>query len=222
MPAAFRPTALLLDMDGLLVDSEPLWFRVERALCRDRGGDWTAAHAAECVGRGIAHTLETMRATLGLDIEVERDAVEIVERFIAHAAELSPKPGARELMAEALDAGIPMALASSSPLRLIDAVIDGLDLRRCFAAVVSGEAVARPKPAPDIFQLAASRLGCDASRCAVLEDSVAGVLAGRAAGAFVIAVPEAPPAPGRYAAADAVVVDLFEARGLLDLPRARG
>lgn len=206
-----------MDMDGLLVDSEPLWFRVETELARDRGGDWTAAHAAECVGRGIANTLETMRVALGLDIDVHRDAVELVERVIARVSELAPKPGARELVADALAAGVPMALASSSPLRLIDAVIDALDLRRSLQAVVSGEAVTHPKPAPDIFLLAASRLGCDATRCVVLEDSVAGVLAGRAAGAMVIAVPEAPPPPGRYAAAHAVVSDLFEARRLLDL-----
>ena len=209
-------------MDGLLVDSEPLWLRVETELCRDRGGEWTPAHAAECVGRGITNTLETMRAVLSLDIDVARDTEELIDRVIARVSELEPKRGARELMADAAAAGVPMALASSSPLRLIDAILDALDLRRSLQAVVSVEAVARPKPAPDIFLLAAARLGCDATRCVVLEDSVAGVLAGRAAGAMVIAVPEAPPPPGRYAAADAVVSDLFEARRLLDLVPQRG
>jgi HAD superfamily hydrolase (TIGR01509 family) len=209
-------------MDGLLVDSEPLWFRVEIELARDRGGDWTAAHAAQCVGRGIANTLETMRLALGLDIDLARDAEELIDRVIARAPEVALKPGARELMDDAVAARVPMALASSSPLRLIDAFIDTLDLRRSLQAVVSGEAVAHPKPAPDIFLLAASRLACDPARCVVLEDSVAGVLAGRAAGAMVIAVPEAPPPPGRYAAADAVAADLFEARRLLELVPQRG
>src|SRR5688500_4513855 len=110
MPAPARPAALLLHLDGLLVDSEPRWVRVETELCRDRGGHWTEAHAAECVGRGIANTLETMRLALGLDIDVARDALELVDRVIARVSELEPKPGARQLMADAWAAGIPMAL----------------------------------------------------------------------------------------------------------------
>lgn len=203
-------------MDGLLVDSEPLWFEIERQFAAARGGGWTQAHAAACVGKGMAATLATMHELFGFAVDLERDRTEIVDRFVARAREIAPKPGALELLREAAPR-LPLALASSSPRRLVDAVLSALDLGRWFEAVVSGETVAHPKPAPDIFVVAAGQLGVPIARCAVLEDSLAGATAGRAAGAFVVAVPEGD-ASGRgfEAVADAVVADLVEARRLLD------
>jgi sugar-phosphatase len=213
----FAPRALLLDMDGLLVDSEPLWFRVERAFAAERGGDWTAAHAADNVGRGIATTLANMRAMFGFEVDVARDAAIILDAFIAAVDDLAWKPGAPELL-EAARGRVGLALASSSPRRLVDTVVRRFALDRALVTIVTGDDVARTKPAPDIFLLAASRLGVAPSACAVLEDSPSGATAGRAAGAFVIAVPEGPrEGRGFEAVADAIVGDLFEARARLDL-----
>src|SRR5262245_5963592 len=97
----FRPRALVLDMDGLLVDSEPLWFEVEREFARTRGGAWTAAHAHGCVGRGLPFTVQTMGETFGFAVDVERDALALVEGVMARASELTVKPGCRELLAAA-------------------------------------------------------------------------------------------------------------------------
>jgi sugar-phosphatase len=211
--------ALLLDMDGLMVDSEPLWFLVERDFARSRGGDWTEALAHVCVGTGIAHTLRTMERSLGFAVDLERDAAAIVTAFIDRVAELSLKPGCAELLAEAGTRAVPCAVASSSARPLVEATLARFGMRDRFAAVVTGSCVARPKPAPDIFLEAARRLGAAPEACVVLEDSVAGVTAARAAGMRAIAVPEREPA--RFVGvADAVVSDLHEARALLRLAAA--
>src|SRR5689334_5355157 len=95
------PRALLLDMDGLLVDSEPLWFEVERAFARDRGADFTHVHALACVGRGLANTLAFMHESFGFAVEVERDTAVIVDLFVANVGGLALKPGAAELLSAA-------------------------------------------------------------------------------------------------------------------------
>jgi sugar-phosphatase len=207
-------------MDGLMVDSEPLWFQVERDFAAARGGAWTHEMALRCTGRGTPYTLGVMSETFGFPVEVGRDNVAIMEDFVRRVGELSLKPGCRELVDE-LAGRIPLAVASSSPRRLIHAVLDRFDLRPHFAAVVSGEEVRSPKPAPDIFLRAAAELGALAEACAVFEDSLAGASAGRAAGMFVVAVPEgAWQGRGFEAVADRIVPDLFAARGMLALTRS--
>jgi HAD superfamily hydrolase (TIGR01509 family) len=215
----FPNGALLLDMDGLLVDSEPLWFRVERDFCNARGGAWTDAHAAECIGKGMAATFRRMSEEFGIAIDPERDKEIVVDAVIDRVREIELKPGGRELLDAAAEAEIPLALASSSSLRLILAVLDRFGITPRFGAVVSGESVAKPKPAPDIFLKAAAELGVPPSACVVLEDSIAGATAGRAAEMAVIAVPEGPwEGRGFEAVADAIVPDLFAAWRLLRRP----
>jgi len=146
----FSPHALVLDMDGLMVDSEPLWFQVERDFAAQRGEEWTHEMALRCTGRGTAFTLLFMSEAFGFTVSVARDASAIMDAFIRRVDELSLKPGCRELLDE-VAGKLPLAVASSSPRRLIHAVLDRFDLRPRFASVVSGEEVQNPKPAPDIF-----------------------------------------------------------------------
>lgn len=209
--------ALLFDMDGLMVDSEPLWFEVEREFARARGGDWTEELGTACIGQGLANTLRVMHESFGLPVDVERDSSMIVELFVARVADLTLKTGFEALLEDARARRVPRALASSSARRLVEATLARFGLGEQFDAVVTGDCVAHPKPAPDIFLEAARRLGVPARECVVLEDSLAGVRAARAAGMRVIAVPEggrAPPAE-MTAQADAVVSDLHAARALL-------
>jgi sugar-phosphatase len=214
----FSPHALVLDMDGLMVDSEPLWFQVERDFVAARGGEWTHEIARACTGRGTPYTLRVMSETFGFTVRVAHDTAEIMDAFVRRVGELPLKPGCRELV-DGLAGRIPMAVASSSPRGLIHAVLDRFDVRPCFVAVVSGEEVLRPKPAPDIFLRAAAELGVPPEACAVFEDSIAGATAGRAAGMFVVAVPEGPwEGRGFEAVADRIVPDLFGARAALALP----
>jgi HAD superfamily hydrolase (TIGR01509 family) len=211
--------ALVFDMDGLMVDSEPLWFAVEREFVRARGGPrdgWTLELWTGCIGQGMANVLRVMHEAFGFAVDLERDAAEIVESFVARVAELTLKPGCEELVAAARARDLPRAVASSSARRLVEATLGRFAMRGRFDAVVTGDCVARPKPAPDIFLEAAARLGVEPAACVVLEDSLAGVQAARAAGMGVIAVPEH--APERFSGlADAVVADLHAARALLRL-----
>lgn len=213
MPAAAR--ALIFDMDGLMVDSEPLWFQVERAFAARRGGEWTQALALPCTGRGLEATLLAMQQALGLHLDMAEARREVVEEFIARVEALELKRGCLSLLSSARGR-VPLAVASSSPLRLIHAVLERFHLRPWFQAVVSGEQVEHPKPAPDIFLRAAALLGVPPAECVVLEDSLAGATAGRAAGMYVIAVPEGHPAGrGFEVVADAILPDLEAARMLL-------
>lgn len=204
--------ALVFDMDGLLVDSEPLWAEVEADFARARGGDFTRDMARACVGRGLSSTLHVMRDAFGFAVDVDRDSRDIVERFVTRAGELKWKQGARELLDEA-NGRVPVALGSSSSRKLVGAVLDAVGAASRFQVVVAGDEVAQPKPAPDIFATCARLLGVAPAGCVVLEDSLAGVRAGRTAGMRVIAVPERD-ADGRGLEdeCDAVVKDLFEAR----------
>jgi HAD superfamily hydrolase (TIGR01509 family) len=208
--------ALVFDMDGLMVDSEPLWFAVEREFARVRGGEWTQELALTCVGQGTPHTLREMNRIFGFAVDVERDARAVAEMFILRVQELALKPGFEELLAAGLGAGLPCAVASSSARKLVEATLRRFGVLDRFHAVTTGNDVERHKPAPDVFLLAAERLGVPPAACIVLEDSMAGVRAARAAGMRVVAVPERD--AERFAGlADAVVDDLHGARAWLGL-----
>jgi mannitol-1-/sugar-/sorbitol-6-/2-deoxyglucose-6-phosphatase len=95
---SFAPRALVLDMDGLMVDSEPLWFQVERAFAADHGADWTHELSLRCVGRGTPFTLAMMSERFGFDVDIARDEAAITEAFVAGVDALAFKPGCGELL----------------------------------------------------------------------------------------------------------------------------
>ena len=114
-----RCAALLFDMDGLMVDSEPLWFEVERDFARARGGDFTPEMARACIGRGLANTLAVMAQRFGFPVDAARDADDIIDRLHRARGRPALKPGFVELFDEARARAIPRALASSSARRLV-------------------------------------------------------------------------------------------------------
>jgi HAD superfamily hydrolase (TIGR01509 family) len=203
-------------MDGTMVDSEPAWFELQRDFVAARGGEWTAAHGHRCAGGGLAHALRVMREAFGFDVDIERDQAWMADAFVERIDRLKVKPGLFELLDAADARSIPCAVASSSTRRLVGATLEHFGIRTRFAAVVTGECVAHPKPAPDIFLEAAARLGVPPERCAVVEDALHGVRAARAARMRVVAVPERE--AGAFAElADAVVTSLEEAKVALGL-----
>jgi sugar-phosphatase len=203
-------------MDGLLIDSEPLWWRVEKAFAAQHGKVWTDAQAEQCVGTGLPNAVRAI--TRELDIAIDQgDGVRwLVDTFIARIDELALQPGATALLAAARGQR-KLALATSSTARLMDAVMQRFaDIAGCFDTKLNGDDVSNSKPAPDIFLLAAARLGCAPEDCVVLEDSIEGVQAAIAAGMQVIAVPEY--GRERFTSLDAAVVDdLHQARTLLGM-----
>ncbi len=215
-PAVLACRAILFDMDGLMVDSEPAWFDLQREFVEARGGSWSTELAHKCVGGGLTNALHVMADAFGFAVDIDRDSASMIDMFVARVDRLALKPGCLDLVEAARVQDRRRAVASSSARRLVEATLARFDLRHRFDATVSGDCVGRPKPSPDIFLEAADRLGIEPAACVVLEDSLAGVRAGRAAGMTVIAVPEtANPAFAEFA--DAVVPDLYAARALLGL-----
>jgi mannitol-1-/sugar-/sorbitol-6-/2-deoxyglucose-6-phosphatase len=209
----WTPRALVFDMDGLLVDSEPLWHHIEREFAAARGGEWTDEMALACTGNGIGRVVQIMGEKLGFAVDEACDVIELEERFIAGAEALSLKYFAREFLEEARGR-LPIGLASSSPRRLIDSSLGRFGLTDHFDVTVSGAEVPRAKPFPDVYLRAAERLGVDPRECVALEDSRNGAKAARAAGMTVIAVPEGDRA-GFAEIAEVVVGNLEEARALV-------
>jgi HAD superfamily hydrolase (TIGR01509 family) len=183
---------LIFDLDGLLVDSEPFWFEAEAAFLRSLGHDWTQQGAEACMGQGTPNTLRYWRDVYGVEVDIERDTERIIDVMIERAFEMRMMKGAMALIERAQARDIPMAVASSSPRRLIEAVLEAKGIRKYFRVVVSGQEVPKAKPAPDVFLRAGEGLGIALQDCVVLEDTLAGTRAGVASGARVLAVPTTP------------------------------
>ncbi len=193
--------AVLWDMDGTLVDSEPYWLDAERALVEGAGATWDPAILPQMIGSALDHSAQLLREWFGLTMS-DREIVDtLIDAVLARmAAEGVPwRPGARTLLDDLGSAGVPCALVTMSWQRMVDVVLDQLP-DGTFDVVVTGDAVTRGKPHPEPYLTAATRLGVDITRCVAIEDSTPGVASAEAAGARVLAV-EAhvvlPAAPGR-------------------------
>ncbi|HVM28729.1 MAG TPA: HAD family phosphatase [Mycobacteriales bacterium] len=218
-----RLEAVLWDMDGLLVDTEPLWTRAEHELAAHHGATFTAAAKAAVVGTRLEVAAPLLLQHAGVPVtpaEVAWASSFLLERMVELFAEPLPlAPGAGTLLAELAAAGVPMALVSSSYRVLVDAVLArGVGP---FATTVAGDEVERGKPHPQPYLLAADRLGVDPARCVVLEDSPPGIASGTAAGCAVVAVPTLPgvvvaPAARRRVVRSLEDVDVAGLRELLD------
>ncbi len=206
-------SAVVFDLDGVLVDSEPVWEEVRRAFVTEHGGRWQADTQRRLMGMSTAEWAGYLSGELGVRLSAEEVARGVVERMERRYEDGVPlMPGASDAVRRLADRW-PLGLASSSPRVLIDTALDRTGLGASFAATVSTEEVARGKPAPDGYLLAARRLGVDPVACAAIEDSSNGLRSADAAGMRVIAVPHPryPPAP------DALALAAFVAKDLNDL-----
>lgn len=186
-----RPAAVLWDMDGLMVDTEPLWTRAEHELAQRCGGVFTPRAKAAIVGTRLDVAVPLLLQHFGVEATADRVAEETAWLLARMVRLFEPPvtllPGVEELLVVLARADIPQALVSSSYRVLVDAVLaQGLGP---FATTLAGDEVTRGKPDPEPYVTAALRLGVATTRCVVLEDSPSGVTAGQAAGCAVVAVP---------------------------------
>ena len=211
--------AVLWDMDGLLVDTEPLWTVAEVELAATFGGTWDADIKAAIVGTRLDVAVPRVLRHFGVPdtaAQVADTSAWLLARMVElFATALSPMPGALGLLAALHDEGVPQALVSSSYRVLVDAVLDGGV--GPFAVTVAGDEVVDGKPHPEPYLTAAAALGADPVRCVVLEDSPSGVASGHAAGCAVVAVPSVAgvlldPAPRRLVVPSLEQVDVAALR----------
>ena len=197
----------------MLVDTEIWWDEVRQAFAARRGRPWTVDDRAAVMGQNSPGWARTMHDRLGLDEPLDAIEAEVVDAMVARlGTEPAPTiPGAPEAVRR-LGTTYPLGLASSAHPAVIAAALRAAALTDEFRAIAASDEVPHGKPSPDVFLLAAERLHVDADRCLVVEDSLNGVLAGRAAGMFVVHVPNpaVPPAPGTAEAADVVLGSIAE------------
>jgi HAD superfamily hydrolase (TIGR01509 family) len=186
-------SAVFFDMDGLLVNSEPLWLESETAMMAQYGYRWLESDQAACLGGPLDRVGNYMS---GL-IEGKRDGnslmLEIIDRMVdKFKGDLPFMPGAINLINDLRAHGVELTLVSASPRSLVDAALSNFEVNP-FVRSISSNDVKVSKPDPEGYLLAATSGGHEISNCLVLEDSLTGVTAAKASGAWVLAVPHLVP-----------------------------
>ena len=206
-----RFDALVFDMDGVLVDSEPLHMRATQSVLRPEGVDIPWEVFTDYIGTTVEATWADLMVRYKLKGEFD-DYLRRYEEAILFvlARKLEPEPGVWALITAARQRGKRLALASSSRQSWIAATLAGLAMTDVFEVIVSGEMAPHGKPAPDIYLEAARRLGVLPRRCIAIEDAPRGVTAAKAAGMYAIAVRTAYTDAADLAPADAIVNSLEE------------
>ncbi len=181
---------VIFDMDGVLIDSEPIWGEVLGGLARDTGGTWTLEAQRATAGMESRQVSAYMVDVLGFQGTAAEIEAECDRRIVARYKEGLPEmPGAGAAVRRLFEDGFVIGLASSSNRVLIDLVIDSMGLVSYFAATVSNQDVRVGKPAPDIYQEACRRIGTSPNRTIAVEDSGHGIKSAHAAGLQVLALP---------------------------------
>jgi HAD superfamily hydrolase (TIGR01509 family) len=202
---------VVFDMDGVIVDSEPLWVRARKDLVREAGGRWIAEAETAMMGISSDRWSAYMRDRLGLrEMTPAQIRDEVIARMVAlYGAQVPLLPGARDAI-EGTGQRWRLGMASGSDRVLLDTVLSVTGLQQHFAATVSGEEVSVGKPAPRMYQEVCRRLGADPRACLAIEDSGSGIESALAAGMRVVAVPRPgfEPDPAVLNRADAVLPDL--------------
>jgi HAD superfamily hydrolase (TIGR01509 family) len=187
----WRPAAVIFDMDGLLVDSEIVWEAAENVMLAARGHRYEAHQRSQLIGLRTEEFLGRLRQMFDLPESIETLNAEVMTYML----ELIPqqvvaKPGAPELLAYVRQQRLPCAIASASPVKVIEAIVASQDWNAVLPVRCSADEVARGKPWPDVYLEGARRLGVHPSDCLALEDSPNGARAAVAAGMVCFAVPD--------------------------------
>ncbi len=208
------PAAVLWDMDGTLVDTEPYWMAAETRLIESFGGTWSHEQALGLVGLGLEDAAQVLQDA-GIRMPNDQIVAHLTDAVVTRlAAEGNPfRPGAVELLRELRAAGVKTALVTMSLRRMADTVVSAIPFE-AFDVVVAGDDAARPKPFPDPYLQACQALGVDVADTVAIEDSPNGLRSAVASGAVALGVPLMVPLEGIGAHA---LWDTLAGRSVLDL-----
>ena len=211
--------AVLWDMDGTLVDTEPYWIDSEFALIEEHGGTWSHEHALNLVGNDLLESGRYIHEHSGIALEPAQIVEELLDRVSARLTDQVPwRPGARELLAELREEGVRCALVTMSYRRFVEPIIAALPAGS-FEVVVTGDAVSQGKPHPEPYLKAAGVLGVDPAETLAIEDSNTGARSAEAAGCTVLVVQNhVPVLPGERR----VFADTLGGMTVADLPAPGG
>ena len=186
-------SAVFFDMDGLLVDSEPLWLISETQMMAEYGYQWLESDQAACLGGPLDRVGNYMSGLIGGKRDGHSLMTEIIDRMVEKfKGDLPFMPGAIALINDLRDHGVPLTLVSASPRSLVDAALSNFEENPFVRSISSGD-VKVSKPDPEGYLLAATSGGHEISNSLILEDSLTGVTAAKASGAWVLAVPHLVP-----------------------------
>jgi beta-phosphoglucomutase-like phosphatase (HAD superfamily) len=204
--------AVIFDLDGVLIDSEPLWEQVRRELVSEHGGRWTDEAQRRLMGMNTREWSRYLSDDLGVGLPPQEVASVVIERMAtSYASHLPLMPGAVEAVRRMAGCWT-LGLASSSPTALIEAVLDSSGLQPFFAVAMSTEQVEHGKPSPEVYVAVAAELDVSAGQCVAVEDSSNGLRSASAAGMRTVAIPHPryPPAADALALAEVVLPNLGE------------
>jgi HAD superfamily hydrolase (TIGR01509 family) len=187
--------AVLWDMDGTLVDTEPYWIETEFAMAEKYGAPWSQADALQLVGNDLVESGRYIKQVMGLDQSPEEIVEELLDGVVTMVDESVPwRPGAVELLGALAEAGVRCGLVTMSYERFVAPILAHLP-PETFRVVVTGERVARGKPHPEPYLTAAAALGVPPGECVAIEDSNTGAESAAAAGCTVLVVENHVPVP---------------------------
>ncbi|MEO6997110.1 MAG: HAD family phosphatase [Terracoccus sp.] len=211
------PAAVLWDMDGTLVDTEPYWIQAEHELVAEHGGVWNDEFAHQLVGNALEVSAQLIIDKSGIDLTVTEIVEGLLGRVVAQVAKQVPwRPGARELLFELGRLEVPSLLVTMSWRSLAEMVVDALP-EATFRALVTGDEVSHGKPHPEPYLAAARLIDVDPRDCVALEDSPTGVRSATAAGVPTIAIPHVVPVPDIEGAVQVPSLAGVSAYDLIDL-----
>lgn len=176
---------IIFDMDGVLINTEPLHYEIWKETFRRRGVDIEYDRYKDCIGSTAAYLMELIYKNYGADFRQDTTIRQEMMALKDETIEREGFPrikGVPQMLRRLRGAGFSMAVASSSPQRYIEKAMKAMDVEDCFDLLFSGEKVENPKPAPDVFLAAAAGIGLKPDECLVVEDSTNGCRAAKAAG----------------------------------------
>lgn len=192
--------AVLFDMDGTIIDSEPYWMASEQALAAEHNGTWTANDGLDIIGMDLDESSKVIKERANIPLEPDEIKNRLTNDVQSKLAKVVPwRPGAQELLLELRKRKVKTALVTMALHRMAQQVVDAIPFD-AFDVIVAGDDVTRGKPHPEAYQKAAALLGFETNKCIAFEDSITGLTSAEAAGTYAIGIPniiEIPQKPGR-------------------------